>query len=193
VAGVIEKLGLSDVVLVGHSMGGLVSLVYAASHPQHVKALVVVDSTLRSTPDRVALLHQVGSREGRSYATREEFIARFKVRPEGTQAAPAIIRYLAERSGRQGADGRWRHNFDRNVYSRRELLEIPPYWDRISMPALVVKGGLSNRITPEIYEDIKSRCPHVELAEVPASEHHVTLDNPSGFVRVVKDFLARRV
>jgi esterase len=191
-AQVIEKLDLRDVVLVGHSMGGLVSLVYAAHHPEHVRALVVVDSTLRSTPERVALLHQVGSREGRSYATEEEFIANFKVRPEGTQAAPAIIRYLAERGGRQGDDGRWRHKFDRNVYSKRELIDIPPYWDRIRMPALIVKGGLSDRITPEIYEDIRSRAPQVELAEVPGSDHHVTLDNPYGFVRVVSEFLSRR-
>lgn len=190
-AQVVEKLDLRDFVLVGHSMGGLVSLVYAANYPGRVKSLVVVDSTLRATPERVAALHQVGNREGSNYGTNEEFIARFKVRPEGTQAVPEIIRYLAQRGGRQGADGRWQHKFDRNVYSKRVLIDIPPHWDRIKIPALLVKGGLSNRITPDIYEEIKSRCPHVELAEVPNSEHHVTLDNPSGFVEAVKAFLAK--
>jgi pimeloyl-ACP methyl ester carboxylesterase len=189
---VIEKLDLRDVVLVGHSMGGLVSLVYAATYPGRAKALVVVDSTLRATPERVALLHQVGNREGSSHETHDAFVERFKVRPEGTQAVPEIIRYLAERSGRQGADGRWRHKFDRNVYSKRVYLDIPPFWNRVRIPVLLVKGGLSNRITPEIYADIKSRCPQVELAEVPGSEHHVTLDNPPDFVRVVKAFLSRQ-
>ena len=191
VSQVVEKLGLRDLVLVGHSMGGLVSLVYAATYPGRAKALVVIDSTLRATPERVASLHQIGNREGSSYATNAEFIERFKVRPEGTQAAPEIIRYLAERGGGQGADGRWRHKFDRNVYSRRELIEIPPLWDRVKIPVLVVKGGLSNRITPEIYADIEARAPQAELAEVPRSEHHVTLDNPADFVKVVKAFLAR--
>lgn len=191
VAQVVEKLDLRDLVLVGHSMGGLVSLLYAATCPERLKCIVVVDSTLRSTPERVATLHRIGNRDGSNYATNDEFIEKFKVRPEGTQAAPEIIRYLAERGGRQGPDGRWRHKFDRNVYSRRELIDIPPLWDHIRIPALLVKGGLSNRITPDIYADIKARAPQVELAEVPGAEHHVTLDNPLGFVEAVRRFLAR--
>jgi pimeloyl-ACP methyl ester carboxylesterase len=191
VAQVVEKLDLRDLVLVGHSMGGLVSLLYATTCPERLKCIVVVDSTLRSTPERVATLHRIGNRDGSNYATNDEFIEKFKVRPEGTQADPKIIRYLAERGGRQGPDGRWRHKFDRNVYSRRELIEVPPLWERITIPALLVKGGLSNRITPGIYADIKARAPQVELAEVPGAEHHVTLDNPQGFVEVVTRFLAR--
>jgi pimeloyl-ACP methyl ester carboxylesterase len=191
VAKVVESLDLDDFVLAGHSMGGLVSLVYAANHPGRVKALVIIDSTLRATPERVQRLHGIGNREGSNYATNEEFIAHFKVRPEGTQALPEIIRYLAHHGGRQGADGRWRHKFDRNVYSGRELLDIMPHWDRIRIPALLVKGALSDRITPDIYAEIRSRAPQVELAEVPGSEHHVTLDNPQGFVEVVTAFLSR--
>ena len=92
---VIRKLGLRDVVLVGHSMGGLVSLLYAATYPGVARAIVVIDSTLRAAPERVSRLHEIGNREGSNYATNEEFIERFRVRPEGTQAAPRIIRDLA--------------------------------------------------------------------------------------------------
>ncbi len=189
IAEVVEKLDLRNFVLMGHSMGGLVSLVYAGAYPGRVKKLVIIDSTLRAAPERVSNLHEIGNREGSNYATNEEFIERFRVRPEGTQAKPEIIRYLAERGGRQGPDGRWRHKFDRNVYSKRELMDIPPLWDRIHIPVLLVKGGLSNRITPEIYSDIKARAPQVELAKVSGSEHHVTLDNPGEFVEVVRKFL----
>ena len=190
-AELVEKLDLRDFVLMGHSMGGLVSLVYAATYPGRVKKLVVIDSTLVATPDRVALLHQVGGREGKSYPTHQAFVENFRVRPAGTTAAPEILRYLAERSGREGADGLWRHKFDRNVYAQRVFLDIPPYWDRIQIPALLVKGGRSDRITPEIVSDAKSRCRHLELAEVPRADHHVTLDNPPGFVEAVRDWLKR--
>src|SRR4051794_8664007 len=36
----LEKLDLKDVVLVGHSMGGMVSLLYAATHPGRVSKLI---------------------------------------------------------------------------------------------------------------------------------------------------------
>jgi pimeloyl-ACP methyl ester carboxylesterase len=191
VAEVVAKLGLRDFVMVGHSMGGLVSLVYAATYPGRVRKIVIVDSTLVSAPDRVSVLHEVGAREGRRYGTHGEFVENFRVRPAGTTAAPEILRYLGERSGRQGPDGLWRHKFDRNVYSKRVFLDIPPYWNRIGIPALLVKGGRSERITPQIVADAKSRCPHVELAEVPGADHHVTLDNPDGFVAIVNDWLKR--
>jgi pimeloyl-ACP methyl ester carboxylesterase len=72
---------------------------------------------------------------------------------------------------------------------RRALLDMPPHWNRIGVPALLVKGGRSDRITPQIVADAKSRCAHVELVEVPGADHHVTLDNPDGFVDAVNAWL----
>ena len=188
-AEVVEKLDLREFVLIGHSMGGTIALMYAATHPRRVKRLIVVDSTLQMTADRVAKLREVGTRQGASHATREEFIERYRLRPASTTTAPETVRYLAQNCGRQMADGTWRHKFDRNVYATRESVDGLPCWNHIGIPALLVKGERSRRITPQIFAEVKARCPHVELAEVPHSDHHVTLDNPAGFACVVKAFL----
>jgi esterase len=42
----VRALGLSSLVLIGHSLGGSVALLAAAQMPEHVQALVIVDSTL---------------------------------------------------------------------------------------------------------------------------------------------------
>ncbi len=190
-AEVIDKLDLRDLILLGHSMGGMVSILYTAAHPDRVRALIVVDSTQRMTEDRVAVLRDVGSRPGSSYGSHEEFLTRYRLRPAGTTAAPEIIRHLAERGGRQLPDGRWTHKFDRNVYAQRDPIDSMPYWSRIAVPTLLVKGDRSQRIAAETFAEVKARCPHVELAEVAHSDHHVFLDNPPGFERVVKTFLAK--
>jgi len=187
----IENLGLDRLVLVGHSMGGMVSLLYAAKRPRRLGRLIVVDSTLRMTADRIARLRDIGERPGSSYASREEFIERYRLRPAGTTAAPHVIRHLAEHGSRQDADGLWRHKFDRDVYAKRETVDGLPAWGRVAVPALLIKGGLSERITPEIRAEITAQCAHLEFAEVAGSDHHVTLDNPSGFVAALKAFLAR--
>jgi pimeloyl-ACP methyl ester carboxylesterase len=185
----VDKLGLRDFVLVGHSMGGMIALVYAATYPGRVARLVVIDSTLRMTEERVASLRTIGTRRGSSYATREEFLQRFRLRPSGTTATAEIVAHLAEHSARRLEDGGWAHKFDRDVYARRQPLDGAKYWGRIGIPALLIKGELSRRITPEIIADVKANCPQVELAEVSHSEHHVPLDNPGGFVRAVRLFL----
>jgi len=188
----IETLDLRDFLLVGHSMGGMCCLLYAATYPGRVGKLVVIDSTFHMTEDRVSNLRNVGSRDGRSYATRDEFISGFRLRPAGTTAHPDVIRHLAEVSSKQTPDGRWRPKFDRNVYAQRVPIYGIPYWEQIKTPALVVRGALSPRISDETFAEIKKRCPQAELASVANSDHHVTLDNPAGFVEAVRGWLRRQ-
>jgi len=188
---IIEALDLRDLVLIGHSMGGNIALMYAAAHPERVSKLVVVDSTMNMTGDRVAAMREVGTRQGRSYATRDEFVSHFRLRPAGTRAAPEILHHIASYACRQTDDGGWRHKFDRNVFATRITVNTLPLWDRIRMPALLVKAHHSHRITAEVYVEVKACAAHVELAEVSDSEHHVTLDNPAGFVHAVRVFLAQ--
>jgi pimeloyl-ACP methyl ester carboxylesterase len=186
------KLDLRDFVLVGHSMGGMVSLVYAATYPGRLGKLVIVDTSIKLSEERLSTMRDVGNRGGSSYATRDELIARYKLRPGNSVALAEVVRHIAGYSARQFPDGSWRHKFDRRVYGTRESLDGTPFWDRVKVPALLVKGGNSVRITPEIFAQVKARAPQVELAEVPDADHHVTLDNPSGFVRAVQPFLVKK-
>jgi esterase len=186
----VDKLGLNDFVLIGHSMGGLVSLLYAATHPGRVQKLIVVDTALNMTGERLANMRKIGLREGRSYASHEEYQQRYRLRPAKTTATHEVIAHIAKYSGRQYPDHLWRHKVDRNVQSKRVSLNGIPLWDHIDVPALLVKGALSERLSAEVVTEIRSHCPHVQLAEVPGAEHHVMLDNPPGFVQAVRGFLS---
>jgi pimeloyl-ACP methyl ester carboxylesterase len=37
--------------------------------------------------------------------------------------------------------------------------------------------------------EIRARAPQVQMEKVPASDHHIMLENPRGFVDVVRKFL----
>jgi len=190
-AEVVEQFDLRDFVLIGHSMGGLIALQYAATHPGRVARLIIVDTRLQMTEDRIGPMRNIGLRRGKTYATHEEFVARYRLRPDGTTASPRVIRHLAQFSGRQLAEGGWRNKLDRNVYATREPVHGVAWWKHIRVPALLMKGDRSPRITPQIFAEARALCPQLELAEIPNSDHHVTLDNPSEFTRTVKTFLAR--
>jgi pimeloyl-ACP methyl ester carboxylesterase len=184
-----EKLDLRDFILIGHSMGGMIGSIYAATYPGRVKAFMLVDTTIKMTPERIAGFSAISNREGRHYASQEEFIANYKVHPGGSTAVPEIHRHIAQSSGRRFEDGRWRHKVDRKVYGNRELVDSFPLWNKIKIPALLMKGERSQRIDPPTIADVKSRALQVEVAEVADSDHHVTLDNPAGFIQVARAFL----
>lgn len=187
----VAALGLNDFFLVGHSMGGMVALEYAATYPGRVAKIVVVDTTMRLSADRIANFHQIGAREPGRYASEEEYVQRFRLRPAGSTASADVIAHIARHAGRRVEDGTWMHKFDRQVYASREYRDGVEYWNRIRIPALLVKGALSPRVSPAIQAEVKARCPQVAFAEVPGAEHHVTLDNPRGFVAAVRPFLAQ--
>ena len=186
-----QKLDLRDFILIGHSMGGMISSVYAATYPGRAKAVIIVDSNLVMTHERIANYNVVGNREGRAYATQEEFIANYRVRPSGSMAAPEVLRHIAKHSGRQFEDGRWRHKVDRKVYVSREMVDSFGQWNRIGIPALLMKAEHGGRITPQVIAELTSRAPQLQVAVVPAADHHITLDNPAGFIRVTREFLAQ--
>ena len=186
-----EKLDLRDFILIGHSMGGLVSTVYAATYPGRARAFIMVDSSLDMPAERIAGMNAVGSREGSSYASSNEFLASYKIRPSGSRATPDMVRHLGLHSGRQFEDGRWRNKVDRNVYARRVGRNLIPYWAQIKIPALLMRGDRSNRISPEIIAQVRAHAPQVQVAAVAGCDHHVTLDNPTGFVEACKQWIDR--
>jgi pimeloyl-ACP methyl ester carboxylesterase len=183
------KLDLRDFILIGHSMGGMISSIYAATYPGRAKAFILVDTTITMTPARIAGFSAISNREGRHYASQDEFIANYRVHPGGSTAAPEVLRHIAQHSGRRFEDGRWRHKVDRKVYAERELVDSFSLWNKIKIPTLLMKGERSVRIDPATITNVKSRAPQVQVAEVAHSDHHITLDNPSGFVQAAREFL----
>ncbi|MEM7097552.1 MAG: alpha/beta hydrolase [Pseudomonadota bacterium] len=189
----IEKLGIGPVLLMGHSMGGMVSIVTAAEYPETVGMLVVIDSMMRMSHKRAAELRTIGTGKGKAFESREAYVEGFKIRPETISAAPEVTRHMAACSCREFEDGQWRNKFDRNVYAQRHPIEGYTYWAKIGgakTQALVIAGSHSNRITQEVRKNLLSAHPAISFSTVENAGHHVTLDNPAGFVDALTSHLS---
>jgi pimeloyl-ACP methyl ester carboxylesterase len=186
-----EKLDLRDYVLVGHSMGGMISLVHAATHPGRIGRLIVVDSVMLMPTDRVNRMRAFGERPAKPYATQAELVERYRLEGgEKNLTAPEVLQRMATHSARQNADGTWQHKADRGVYANFTQIAGVPLWEKVKVPALVIRGGAhSPRFTPDVMADIHARARQVQVAEVLDTDHHVTLDNPKGFIDAVQAFL----
>ena len=53
---VLDTLGLAQVHLLGHSLGGKVAMQFATQYPERVSKLIVVDMAMRAYPDRYTQL-----------------------------------------------------------------------------------------------------------------------------------------
>jgi pimeloyl-ACP methyl ester carboxylesterase len=52
-----------------------------------------------------------------------------------------------------------------------------------------MRGGRSSRLSPQAIAQVRSRAPQAKVTVVPDADHHITLDNPAGFVRAAREFL----
>ncbi|MFF5173846.1 alpha/beta fold hydrolase [Micromonospora sp. NPDC000089] len=174
VAALLGHLGLAEVALLGHSLGGVNAYQFAARHPDRVSALVVEDAGAvcdidltfaRRLPDHVA--------------TRDGLVAALG------SAAP----YL-ERTFRERPDG-WGFSFDPadTVRSQRALTgDHWPDWLIVRCPTLLVRGTRSDELTARHAREMAARR-SVPLVELDAG-HVVHHDQPDAFADCVRRFLA---
>jgi pimeloyl-ACP methyl ester carboxylesterase len=178
-------------ILMGHSMGGMLTVKYAGTWPQEVQALIVCDARPIYSPEVADVLRQTGHRQGREYATQADYIAHFHIRPDGLRAAPEVHQYIAHHAGRQLPQGTWAHKIDRRVYAQRTAIDTLPFWRQVSCPVLFLRAEQSSRLPAAQLLLIKDACPQVEFVEVAKAGHHLILDQPAQTVTLVQEFLRR--
>ena len=183
VAGALDELGLGPVDLVGLSWGGLVGATLAASRPDLVRRLVMIDvpPEFDQAPDAVP------ARPG-AFADLDEVIA---FEAAANRFAPAEhIAVLAAGSVRPGPAGLERCHDP--VFLAEWPFRREDHWPAVrgvSCPALLVRAEDSFVLSAELAA-AEAEALGAELVEIGPSGHLVNVDQPERFAEVVLAFLA---
>ena len=189
IRGFLEDRDWPAATLIGLSMGGLNAIAFAASHPERVRGLVVVDvAPTVERAGRDAIARQLTRRDFNSFE--EAVAAAHAFNPRRTLEN---IRERLRHALRQTPDGRWTYKFDPAVFGAADL-ELEALWEevrRIRAPTLLVRGAESPILAAATAERFRRELPGCAVAEVSGAGHSVMGDNPIGFVAAVRPFLAR--
>ena len=178
-AALLDRLGLGRVALVGHSMGGWISLAFAAAYPERVDTLVVVDAAgLRFDPDlslERALLPQ----------TIDD--VRLLIRANFQRAVRLPVFVLRDLL----------RTAQRDVEPRTELLQRLVYGDEhlddrlhaITAPTLVVWGRADTLTPPALGERIAAAVRGARLEIFEDCAHSPNVEQPDRFNGLLLDFL----
>ncbi len=188
--GLMDRLGLARMTLVGHSMGGHNAMAFAAWYPERTAALVVVDARPSLPPERVQRMRERGRRAPRVHASEDSALATFRLLPRDTVADPALLAHLA-RMGLARVNGGFRYRFDPACYADRRPVDCWPLLPRIEVPTLVVRGEHSPVLPLDMAARMLETIPDAELVEIPDAYHHLTLDAPDAFAAALDTFLRR--
>lgn len=191
VEGFVESLKLEQPILVGQSMGGLNAMAYAVRHSEQLKGLVVVDVG----PE----IDAAGAQRIREFASTPElespeaFLERaVKFNPLRN---PAVLRRSLFYNLRQLPSGKFALKHDQRRASeeasrigtaQRERLSREV--TRISCPALIVRGALSDVLSDQAAENFARSLPHARWMQVEKAGHNVQGDNPRGLLDAILPF-----
>lgn len=186
--GVMDHLGWERMVVVGHSMGGHNSIGFSAWHPGRVRALCVVDSRPALPAERLHAMHRRGHRGPRRHETLDLALRSFRLLPAETLAAPDLLEHL----GRQGIterEGRFLYRFDPRCNGARKPVDGWALLPQIAAPTLLVRGELSPIMPQEMAERMVAAIPNATLVTMLGVYHHLVLDAPDAFSRILDGFL----
>jgi len=193
---VLDHLKIDRAVWLGTSMGGLITMIAAATAPDRVEAAILNDIGPVIDPRGIArILAYVGKTEPR--ATWEDAAA--AVAHLQGQAFPGadadFWMTFAKRTYRKRADGRLELDYDpaisQPIAPGAATPDMRPVFKALEpIPTLVVRGALSDILSRDGVREMQAIKEDLEVAEVPNVGHAPTLEEPSAWLPIV-DFLAR--
>jgi pimeloyl-ACP methyl ester carboxylesterase len=179
-----DQLGIESAPLVGHSMGGTVSLLVAIQFPERVRQVLVIGSPI--TGSSLSLLLKLFGKG-----------AVAKVVYRNLWGLKLGFRLLAPLYSR---DRRWYAMMQRDL-SRTTLesfrlsiaslhkTDLRPYLGTLRIPVLGMYGEMDNVVCPEQWKLIQEGIPRSQVVRFPHAGHFIMLDEPQEFIAVMRAFL----
>ena len=188
-AAFIDELSLNHFILIGHSVGSLTGTIYAAFHPNRVRALVLVDIEACPPSWQGEDLHKAGRKAHPIFDSLEEMAVREKEYPTGPKFAPAnILRQACYHGSRRLPDGKLTYKYDRVTLAHFDQYDTRALLPQIKCPTLVIRGEQSVVMRAEVAQDMSHLLPRGIFKEIPNAGHIVFVDNPFGFAQVINEF-----
>jgi pimeloyl-ACP methyl ester carboxylesterase len=158
----VRSASVHQTAIVGHSMGGMIGLMYAGAYPDRISRLAVLDgvTVLPASPrtpiheritEWVAQLDSIAEQKTRGYRTIAKAAERMSA--HNKRLTPEQALHLASHGVKRNADGGYSWKFDEYQKARAPYRLSPDdhiaLWSRITCPTLLLRGNESFLPDPE--------------------------------------------
>jgi len=193
---IIAQLEKTRAILVGASKGGSIALRAVGQAHIDAAALVLVDIAPKVDEGSISKIFDfMGSHAGGFDKLEDVAAAISKFQPH--RKSTGSLQGLAK-NVRLGLDGKYRWHWDprygeiiKDRSDRQQVLEECAR--NLSIPTLLVRGGLSDVLSEEDARRFLGLCPHAEYVSITNAAHMVVGDRNDRFGKAVVEFLGRVV
>lgn len=176
--------------VVGHSMGGISAITFAAEYPGAARAIVAIDAALSSSQRRNHYLRRLKGLPIVAYPDLPTAMARFRLMPQEGEIAPATLKMIAEKSLEKTSRGGWTMKFDRESFLGSDGIDVLAAIGQIRDPLRLIRAGESRIMTAEAAARAVASNPMAALVTIAGAHHHVILEQPEMVARAIEEFFA---
>jgi pimeloyl-ACP methyl ester carboxylesterase len=198
---IVQAHRIDSFTLIGHSMGGTISLLYAGTFPERVKKLVLIEGigpvgmTFSDAPLRmekwISELHERGRRHFREYTSLAAGAS--QLRQTNPRLSENTALEIARAAMKQNDRGKWIWKFDplhrtaapQPFYTAQAL----EFLRRIQCPVLLIDGEESRQTRRTDKQERYDAIAHHQRITISRAGHMVHQDNPEQLADVVGDFI----
>jgi len=186
---VLDAQRIDRALVVGHSMGGYHATMLAATHPERVRGLVIVDAGPEALPEGAERARRLSLGRPDSFADHAEAEAYLRRTSPGYDDSvyEGRLRWLFR-------DDRWRLAWRSSAHALSRIFagsaDRTGSWalaGSITAPTLLVRGTRSPVLARETAERLVAAIPGARLLELDAG-HNVPLDRPGELAAAVVAF-----
>ena len=183
-----QDLGLEDLILMGHSMGGKVAIRFAQEHEELLEKLIVVDMGMKSYPmHHEHILAGIHAVKVDSIKARREAEEQMREHIDSEGVLQFLLKNLYWKEKGKLA---WRMNTAVLEREMPEILKAMPEKE-IFTPTLFVRGELSNYILDEDFENLENLFLDSEFVTIENAGHWVHAEVPEEFLETILSFCLR--
>lgn len=193
----LDALEIESAVFIGTSLGGIVTMLTNLTAPDRVRAAIINDVGPELAPEGLARIAGYVGKDNGPAADINEAAARIRATNEVAfpRESDDFWRAFARRTFREIEDGRWMLDYDPNI--AKALAEagpapdLWPAWESLTAkPTLIIRGKISDLLSPEIVDKMRAVHAGFEYAEIPDVGHAPMLTEPAAWNAIAK-FLSR--
>lgn len=178
---------LSNVFIIGHSMGGKVAMLFATTYPDLVEKLIVADIGPKYyAPHHQDILAGLNAVD-------------FSEKPDRSQVEETLYPFIPDFGTRQflmkslywQTPGQLAFRFNLPVFNEKiEQIGVAlPSEKRFEKPTIFIRGGNSRYILDTDLPEIQNHFPNFKLATIPNAGHWLHAENPKLFFEETSNFL----
>lgn len=204
IAQLLDQLELFPITIIGHSLGGAISLQYTGVYPDRVKKVVAIEGLgppphlIREIPahermDRwIVEMQALARRHPRRYEKLDEAVAR--MRDANPHLTPEMAHHLTVHGCYRDEDGTFLWKFDNYVRATTPYMfnmgDARELWGRITCPVLLLRGTESWAQDP-VVDGRAAAFQDYEFHNIEAAGHWVHHDQIERFLELTQAFLAK--